>query len=91
MFRSADLVLVNKVDLLPHLHFDLEVFLRNLDAVNPGVERILTSAATGEGVDEWCSWLTGRAGCPRDSLGGLPSRYGPPVGVSSVTAGKGRG
>ena len=62
MFRSADLVLVNKVDLLPHLHFDLEGFLRNLDAVNPGVERILTSAATGEGVDEWCSWLTERAG-----------------------------
>jgi hydrogenase nickel incorporation protein HypB len=62
MFRSADLVLVNKVDLLPHLHFDLELFLRNLDAVNPGVERILTSAATGEGVDEWCSWLTERAG-----------------------------
>ena len=62
MFRSADLVLVNKVDLLPHLHFDLEKFLRTLDAVNPGVERILTSAATGRGVDEWCSWLTERAG-----------------------------
>ena len=62
MFRSADLVLVNKVDLLPHLHFDLEKFLSNLDAVNPGVERILTSAATGSGVGEWCSWLTERAG-----------------------------
>lgn len=62
MFRSADLVLVNKVDLLPHLHFDLEKFLRNLDAVNPGVERIMTSAATGEGVDEWCSWLERRKG-----------------------------
>ena len=62
MFRSADLVLVNKVDLLPHLHFDMEKFLRNLDAVNPGVERIMTSAATGEGVDEWCSWLERRKG-----------------------------
>ena len=37
MFRSADLVLVNKVDLLEHLDFDLEQFLGNLDAVNPGV------------------------------------------------------
>ena len=55
MFRSADLVLVNKVDLLEHLDFDLEQFLGNLDAVNPGVERILTSARTGQGVDEWCS------------------------------------
>jgi len=63
MFRSADLVLVNKVDLLEHLDFDLEGFLRNLDAVNPGVERILTSARTGRGVEEWCSWLR-RRGAP---------------------------
>jgi hydrogenase nickel incorporation protein HypB len=57
MFRSADLVLVNKVDLLEYLDFDLEQFLGNLDAVNPGVGRILTSARTGQGVDEWCEWL----------------------------------
>jgi hydrogenase nickel incorporation protein HypB len=57
MFRSADLVLVNKVDLLEHLDFDLEQFLGNLDAVNPGVQRILTSARTGSGVEEWCGWL----------------------------------
>ena len=59
MFRSADLVLVNKVDLLAYLDFDLEQFLGNLDAVNPGVGRILTSARTGQGVDEWCEWLAG--------------------------------
>jgi hydrogenase nickel incorporation protein HypB len=57
MFRSADLVLVNKVDLLEHLDFDLERFLGNLDAVNPGVRPILTSARTGQGVDAWCDWL----------------------------------
>ena len=62
MFRSADLVLVNKVDLLEHLDFDLELFLGNLDAVNPGVERVLTSARTGQGKEEWCSWLERRAG-----------------------------
>jgi hydrogenase nickel incorporation protein HypB len=60
MFRSADLVLVNKVDLLEHLDFDLEQFLGYLDAVNPGVERILTSARTGQGVEDWCSWLQER-------------------------------
>ncbi len=64
MFRSADLILVNKVDLLEHLEFDLELFLANLDAVNPGVRRILTSARTGEGVEEWCSWLARRAQNP---------------------------
>jgi len=62
MFRSADLVLINKVDLLEHLDFDLEQFLGNLDAVNPGVERILASARTGQGVEEWCSWLERRKG-----------------------------
>src|SRR5919202_1700894 len=60
MFRSADLVLVNKVDLLEHLDFDLEQFLGNLEAVNPGVNRIMVSARTGQGVDEWCSWLERR-------------------------------
>ena len=60
MFRSADLVLVNKVDLLEYLEFDLEQFLGNLDAVNPGVGRILTSARTGQGVEEWCAWLEQR-------------------------------
>ena len=57
MFRSADLVLVNKVDLLEYLDFDLKQFFGNLDAVNPGVRTILTSARTGQGVDEWCDWL----------------------------------
>ena len=65
MFRSADLVLVNKMDLLEHLDFDLEQFLGNLDDVNPGVERILTSARTGRGVDEWCSWLKDRKAAGR--------------------------
>jgi hydrogenase nickel incorporation protein HypB len=60
MFRSAELVLVNKVDLLEHLDFDLEQFLGNLEAVNPGVRTVLTSARTGRGVDQWCDWLRQR-------------------------------
>ena len=60
MFRSAELVLVNKVDLLAHLDVDLARFLRNLDAVNPSVARILMSARTGQGIEEWCSWLMTR-------------------------------
>ena len=57
MFRTCELVLVNKIDLLPHLDFDLEKFLHNLDAVNPGVARMLVSARTGEGVEGWRDWL----------------------------------
>ncbi len=57
MFRAADVVVVNKVDLLPHLDVDLDLFLANLQAVNPRAHVILASAKTGQGVDEWCGWL----------------------------------
>jgi hydrogenase nickel incorporation protein HypB len=57
MFRAVDVVVVNKIDLLPHLDFDLDRFLGNLHDVNPGVGTIHTSARTGEGVDRWCAWL----------------------------------
>jgi hydrogenase nickel incorporation protein HypB len=57
MFRACELVLVNKIDLLPHLDFDLGKFLHNLDAVHPGVPRLLVSARTGEGVEAWRDWL----------------------------------
>jgi len=59
MFRAAEVVVVNKIDLLPHLDFDLDTFLSNLKAVNPTALVIQASARTGEGVDEWCSWLAG--------------------------------
>jgi hydrogenase nickel incorporation protein HypB len=57
MFRACELVLVNKSDLLPHLEFDLEKLLYNIDVVNPDVRRIVTSAKTGEGVEELRGWL----------------------------------
>ena len=57
MFRSVDLILINKVDLLPHLEFDLALLKRNVEAVHPDVEIILMSARTGEGLEEWCFWL----------------------------------
>ena len=69
MFRACELVVVNKIDLLPHLDFDLDRFLANLDAVNPGVERMLVSARTGEGIDEFAR-LAGRR----------PRRARPPAG-----------
>jgi hydrogenase nickel incorporation protein HypB len=62
MFRSADVVVVNKIDLLPHLDFDLDHFLANLEGVNPGVRVIHASARTGAGVEEWCDWLRGAMG-----------------------------
>jgi hydrogenase nickel incorporation protein HypB len=57
MFRACELVLVNKIDLLRHLDFDLDKFLYHLEAVHPGVPRLLVSARTGEGVEQWRDWL----------------------------------
>jgi hydrogenase nickel incorporation protein HypB len=61
MFRTCEMVIVNKLDLLPHLDFDVDRFLDNLDDVNPGVDRLLVSARTGEGIDGLSSWLGGVA------------------------------
>ena len=57
MFRTCELVVVNKIDLLAHLDFDLDLLLHNIDAVNPGVRVIQTSARTGAGVDAFREWL----------------------------------
>jgi hydrogenase nickel incorporation protein HypB len=59
MFRACELVVVNKIDLLPHLDFDLERLLANIDTVNPGARVIETSAKTGEGIEIWREWLLG--------------------------------
>jgi hydrogenase nickel incorporation protein HypB len=62
MFRACELVLINKIDLLEHLDFDVERLLANLDAVHPDVPRMLVSARTGEGVDAFREWLVEVAG-----------------------------
>jgi hydrogenase nickel incorporation protein HypB len=67
MFRTCDLVLVNKIDLLPHLDVSVERLEANIQAVHPGVPTMRVSARTGEGIDEWREWLmeaaaTARAG-----------------------------
>ena len=59
MYRCADLVLINKIDLLPYLDVDLAAFHANLRAVNPAAATLEISARTGAGVDAWCAWLTG--------------------------------
>ncbi|HEY2637090.1 MAG TPA: hydrogenase nickel incorporation protein HypB, partial [Solirubrobacteraceae bacterium] len=57
MFRACELVVVNKADLLEHLDYDLDKFLYHLEAVHPGVEHMLVSAKTGEGVEELGAWF----------------------------------
>lgn len=60
MFHEARLMLLGKVDLLPHVDFDCDAAVRDARAVNPDIEVIRVSSKTGEGVDEWRDWLRGR-------------------------------
>src|SRR5918997_1114561 len=65
MFRACELVIINKIDLLEHLDFDVERLEANLDAVHPNVDRMRVSARTGNGVGAFRDWLvqvTERAG-----------------------------
>lgn len=57
MFAAASLLLLNKIDLLPYLQFDVEKCLAYAREVNPGIEAILISATSGEGMDQWLNWL----------------------------------
>jgi hydrogenase nickel incorporation protein HypB len=62
MFRACELVLINKIDLVPHLDFDLDTLIRHVETVHPGVSVLLMSAQTGEGVEDWRRWLVKAAG-----------------------------
>jgi hydrogenase nickel incorporation protein HypB len=57
MFAAADLMLLNKVDLLPHLRFDVERCLTFARRVNPKIQILRVSAETGEGMDAWLTWI----------------------------------
>ena len=64
MFRAADAVVVNKLDLLPHLDFDLDQFYANLRAINPHAEVFEVSARSGDGLGPWVDWLSSVASSP---------------------------
>ncbi|MWQ92504.1 hydrogenase nickel incorporation protein HypB, partial [Escherichia coli] len=57
MFAAASLMILNKIDLLPHLRFDVARCIEYARQVNPHLQVLQLSAATGEGVDEWLDWM----------------------------------
>jgi hydrogenase nickel incorporation protein HypB len=65
MFRAASLMLLNKIDLLPHVSFDVERCVEYAQRINPGIEVIRVSATTGEGFEAWLQWVDGQATAAR--------------------------
>ena len=57
MFDIADAVLINKIDLLPYVKFDIEVFSKGVKGINEKVEIFPISCVTGQGIEQWTSWL----------------------------------
>ena len=57
MFRAASVMLLNKIDLLPHLNFDVAAAIAYARRVNPRIRVIELSATSGEGMDEWLDFL----------------------------------
>jgi hydrogenase nickel incorporation protein HypB len=61
IFRKAELMILNKVDLLPYVPFKIDLARENARSINPQIEIIETSCTTGAGFDEWLKWLAARA------------------------------
>lgn len=62
IFVDADAVIINKMDLLPYLDFDIAAFRSSVSGLNPKAEIFQVSCKTGEGMERWCSWLLQQVG-----------------------------
>jgi hydrogenase nickel incorporation protein HypB len=61
MFAAAGLVLINKIDLLPYVDFDIDLCALHARSVNPHVEILPVSATSGDGMERWYQWIDARA------------------------------
>ena len=58
MFRACDVLIINKIDCIGMFDFDFEVMENRIKILNPKMKIFQVSAKTGEGVQEWCDWLS---------------------------------
>jgi len=58
MYRGVDILIINKMDLLPYIDFDMDYFQKGVAALNPGLQTFPVSCRTGEGIDSWVAWLS---------------------------------
>jgi hydrogenase nickel incorporation protein HypB len=67
MFRAAEIMILNKTDLLPHVDFDVAAAIANAQSVNPDITVLRVSARTGEGLEGWYDWVRSQAAATRDA------------------------
>ncbi len=60
MYKGVDALVINKIDLLPYIDFDMQYFQRGVEVLNPGLVTFPISCSTGEGLDAWLDWLKGQ-------------------------------
>jgi hydrogenase nickel incorporation protein HypB len=63
MFKAAALMIINKIDLLPYVDFDVERCIEYAKMVNPQIEVLQLSATSGEGLEHWYDWLRQQVTC----------------------------
>jgi len=63
IYRGLEVLIINKIDLLPYLDFDMEYFSKGVEMLNPGLQTFPLSCKTGEGLSAWLTWL--RAKLPK--------------------------
>ena len=68
MFRAAEVMILNKIDLLPHVDFDVDRAIENARAVNPDIAVLQVSARTGEGLQAWYGWLREQRAAARAAM-----------------------
>jgi len=61
MFRASDVAVLNKVDLLPHVDFDVGAFVERVREINPRAQVFVLSATRGDGMSDFYAWLRGQA------------------------------
>jgi hydrogenase nickel incorporation protein HypB len=57
IYRGLEVLIINKIDLLPHLEFDMDYFKKGVEILNPGLVTFPVSSKTGEGMQKWLDWL----------------------------------
>jgi hydrogenase nickel incorporation protein HypB len=57
IYRGLDVLIINKIDLLPYLDFDMDYFRQGVEMLNPGLQTFAVSCKTNQGIEDWLSWL----------------------------------